>query len=100
VKLGPGLAESIAALREELSEAMAAAEGSGLGFEVGDIELEFHVGVTRQAGGRAGLRVWVVELGADGGYAREQIQRVTLTLRPRDASGRTVQVHDESPEKP
>ncbi|MFI6285910.1 trypco2 family protein [Streptomyces sp. NPDC051018] len=96
-----GLAESIAALRGELTEAVAAADDAGIRFEVGEIELEFHVGVTRQSGGRAGVRFWVVEMGGEGSYAKEQIQRITLTLLPpRDGHGDTVKVGEESARKP
>ncbi|MEU9303472.1 trypco2 family protein [Streptomyces sp. NPDC048269] len=96
-----GLAETIAALRTELNEAVAAADDAGIRFEVGPIELEFHVGVTRQGGGRTGVRFWVVEMEAEGSYAREQVQRITLTLQPPvNSQGETVKVFDESHHKP
>ncbi|WP_187438339.1 trypco2 family protein [Actinomadura decatromicini] len=88
-----GLSESIAALRAELLEALEAGEGAEFGFDVGQIQLEFHVGVTRQAGGSGKAKFWVVELGGDGSYRREEIHRVTVTLEaPRDDDGRPIKV--------
>ncbi|MFA1550893.1 trypco2 family protein [Actinomadura chokoriensis] len=88
-----GLAESIAALRAELLEALAAGEDAEFGFGVGQIQLEFHVGVTRQAGASGKAKFWVLEMGGDGSYRREEIQRVTVTLEPPlDDEGRPIKV--------
>ncbi|WP_141584446.1 trypco2 family protein [Actinomadura sp. WMMA1423] len=96
-----GLAESIAALRDELLEALEAGRGSELGFGVGQIQLEFHVGVTRQGGASGKAKFWVLELGGDGSYRREEIQRVTVTLEPPvDADGRPVKVTRSLGSKP
>ncbi|MFB4309210.1 trypco2 family protein [Actinomadura sp. GTD37] len=88
-----GLAESIAALRAELMEALEAGKDAEFGFGVGQIQLEFHVGVTRQAGASGKAKVWVLELGGDGSYRKEEIQRVTVTLEPPlDDAGRPIKV--------
>ncbi|TDD30690.1 hypothetical protein E1287_28860 [Actinomadura sp. KC06] len=88
-----GLAESIAALRAELMEALEAGQDAEFGFDVGQIQLEFHVGVTRQAGGSGKAKFWVLELGGDASYRREEIHRVTVTLEPPlDDDGRPVKV--------
>ena len=44
-----GLADSIQALRAELSEAMLKAEGDAIQFPVGEVHLDFQVGVTKDA---------------------------------------------------
>jgi hypothetical protein len=96
-----GLAETIAALRGELVEAIEAADDADFGFDVGQIQLEFHVGVTRQGGGSGKVKFWVVELGGDGSYRREEIQRVTVTLEaPLDRDGRPVKVTRGLRDKP
>jgi Trypsin-co-occurring domain 2 len=57
-----GLAETVAALRAELAAAVAAGEGEEIQFPMGPVELEFHVGVSKSAEGKGGLRFWVLEL--------------------------------------
>ncbi|WP_433472817.1 trypco2 family protein [Spirillospora sp. CA-142024] len=96
-----GLAESIAALRAELMEALEAGKDSEFGFGVGQIQLEFHVGVTRQGGASGKAKFWVIELGGDGSYRREEIQRVTVTLEaPLDGDGNPLKVTRGLGEKP
>ncbi len=88
-----GLTETIDALRAELGEAIENAAGQAVQFPVGAVELEFHVGVTRTAEGKAGIKFWVVEFGAGGSYVAESIQRVTIKLDPPvDATGNRVLV--------
>ena len=96
-----GLAETMEALRAELARAAAAGRGSGFQFPVEGVELEFHVGVTRSGEGNAGVRFWVVELGAAGSYAREDLQTVRITLgAPVDGHGDTVKIYREAAEEP
>ncbi|MER5396475.1 trypco2 family protein [Streptomyces sp. NPDC002599] len=96
-----GLAETIAALREELTEAVAAGADADFRFGVGQVQLEISVGITREASGTGRARFWVLELGGDGGYRKEEIQRITLTLEaPADPSGRPVQVTRDSLTRP
>ncbi len=95
------LAATIAALREELIEAMRAAQDADLRFEVGQVQVEFNVGVTREAGGQGKAKFWVLELGGEGTYRKEEIQRVTLTLEaPVNRAGRPVRVTRRRTEKP
>ncbi|MGI5421552.1 trypco2 family protein [Actinomadura luteofluorescens] len=96
-----GLAESIAALRAELMEALEAGKDSEFAFGVGQIQLEFHVGVTRQGGASGKAKFWVLELGGDGSYRREEMQRVTVTLEPPlDGDGRPIKVTRDLGNKP
>ncbi|PBC82041.1 MULTISPECIES: trypco2 family protein [unclassified Streptomyces] len=59
------LASVIGDLREELEQAVAAAEGAELRFELGTIELEVSVALERTGHAGAKVRFWVVESGAD-----------------------------------
>lgn len=96
-----GLAETIAALREELAEAVAAGSDADLRFGVGEVQLELSIGVTHQATGTGRAKFWVLELGGDGQYRREEIQRVLIRLEaPTDRTGRPVRVTRESLAKP
>lgn len=88
-----GLADTVQALRAELSEAAALASGQDIQFPVSGVELEFHVGVTKDADAKAALKFWVLELAAGGNYALESVQRVKITLDPPvDANGQRVLV--------
>ncbi len=96
-----GLVETIEALRSELAAAVEKAQGQEIQFPIGSVQLEFQVGVTWDTEAKAGVRFWVLELGASGGYANESVQKVTLNLEaPVDAEGRTVKVTRRSKEKP
>jgi hypothetical protein len=96
-----GLAETVAALRAELAAAVAAAAGEEIQFPVGPVQLEFHIGVTKSADAKGGLRIWVLELGGGGSRATETIQKMTVTLEPPvDADGERVLVHRGLDEKP
>ena len=92
---------TIQALRAELSEAMLKAEMDPIQFPVGEVHLEFQVGVTKDAKAKGGARFWIVELGAEAGYAAESIQHISVTLEPPvDAAGERVLVargFDEAP---
>ncbi len=77
------LAQVIGQLRQELSAAMRAGEGEDLLFELGPVELELTVAVSKEAGPNAKVRFWVIELGAEGKAGSQATQRITLTLDPR-----------------
>jgi hypothetical protein len=55
------LAQVIGQLRRELSVAMREGEGEDLRFELGPVELELTVGVSKEAGPNAKVRFWVIE---------------------------------------
>jgi hypothetical protein len=95
------LAETVEALRAELARAAAAGAGAGFQFPVAGAQLEFHVAVSKTGEGRAGVKFWVVELGGTGSYAREEIQKVTVTLgAPVDQNGDPVKIYRGFTEKP
>lgn len=96
-----GLAETVEALRTELSQAMSAAANADVQFPLGSVELQFQVGVTTSGEGRGGVKFWVVELGGGAGWARESVQTVTITLEsPIDRHGRSVRIVRGQDERP
>jgi len=95
------LDEAIDELRAQLLRAIDRGKDAPIHFPVSGIEIQFHVGVTRAAEGKAGLRFWVVELGGGGSYSEQAIQTVTINLgAPVDDSGRPIQVASARYEKP
>jgi hypothetical protein len=95
-----GLSEVIRALRAELDEAVHAAEGERIQFDATAIEMEFQVGVTKSADAKAGIRFWVLELGAGGSRTSESLQRVKLSLEPVLAGGGRVKITKGSAHDP
>jgi len=90
------LSDLIRNLRSELQIAQAAGAGEPLRFEVGPVELDLTIAVTREGGGGAKVRFWVVELGGDAKVSQEATQHVKLTLQPKDAAtGRTPDIAGE-----
>ena len=91
----PSLADTIAAVRRELSLAQVAGAGQPILFRTGLVELEFEVAVTRTGGGQAGVQLWVLTLGAKGELGRANTQRIKVTLQPVDLeTGEDAQVAD------
>jgi hypothetical protein len=78
----PSLADTIAAVRRELSLAQVAGQGQAIQFRTGPVELEFEVAVTRTGGGQAGVLLWVLTLGGKGELAYASTQRIKITLQP------------------
>lgn len=87
------LGDAVEALRDELVEAATRAGGSGVGFVVGPIELEFVVELKADAKVKSGFRAWVVSADGEGGVSRGRTHRVKMTLTPQDEQGRDVRVH-------
>jgi len=85
------LAETIRALRSELISAMNSGAGESLHFELGAVQLEVTLAITREGAGDAGIRFGVVSFGAKGGLKNESTHHLTLSLQPvvKDASGQT-----------
>jgi NTP-dependent ternary system trypsin peptidase co-occuring protein len=78
----PSLADTIAAVRRELSLAQAAGQGQPVQFRTGPVELEFDVAVTRSGGGQAGVQIWVLTLGGKLEREYATTQRIKVTLQP------------------
>jgi hypothetical protein len=90
-----GLADTITALRAELTEAMDRAKGESLQFEVGAVTMEFSVEATADAEAKGGVRFWVVDFGASGTVGRGATHKVTLELKPQTEGGKSPYVGDE-----
>lgn len=82
------LSEMIEALRVELAVAVEGGKGKAIGFDVGPVELEVEVAVTKKTTGSGGVEFWVIKAGAE--RAREDVvtHRVKVTLEPKDARTR------------
>ena len=91
----PSLADTIAAVRRELSAAQVAGQGQSIGFRTGPVELEFDVAVTRTRGGEGGVQIWVLTLGGKLEREHATTQRIKVTLQPVDPeTGQDAQVAD------
>ncbi|MBA2806403.1 hypothetical protein E0500_002745 [Streptomyces sp. KM273126] len=77
------LSDMIRELRQQLTVAMADGEGEAVRFELGPVEVEATVAVSREAGADSKVRLWVVDVGANGKYAQAQTQRITVSLTPK-----------------
>ena len=75
------LADTIAAVRLELSAAQAGGQGQPVQFRTGPVELEFEVAVTRSGGGQAGVQLWVLTLGGKAELGQVTTQRIRVTLQ-------------------
>jgi hypothetical protein len=87
-----GLTDAVRELRKEIGAAMTAAEGEDLRFELGPIEIEFALTLTRTGGADAGVNFGVVAVGARGERGSETVHRLTLTLEPKTSTGRSAQI--------
>jgi hypothetical protein len=91
----PSLADTVAAVRRELSLAQAAGQGQAVQFRTGPVELEFEVAVTRTGGGQAGVQLWVLTVGGKGELGHATTQRIKVTLQPVNPdTGKDAQITD------
>jgi hypothetical protein len=77
------LAKVIKDLRAELEDAIIAADGEALLFELGPTELELSVAIEAGAHADAKARFWVMDAGAGANVNHSNTQRIKLTLTPR-----------------
>ena len=90
-----GLAEAIAALRNDLLRARETGAGAEIQLPVESMTVELTVTATRTADGRAGFKVPLVpvELGGGGSRQRANEQKVTVVFGgPVDRAGHPVKV--------
>jgi hypothetical protein len=93
----PSLADTVAAVRRELSSAQAAGQGQPVQFRTGPVELEFEVAVTRTRGGEGGVQIWVLTLGGKLERGLATTQRIKVTLHPVDpGTGQDARIADTS----
>lgn len=79
---GVGLAEAIEALRAELVQAMASAPVEGVRFRPGPVELTVEAALTKNVGGKAGIKWWLIEAGGEASRESVVTQTLTITLQP------------------
>lgn len=85
------LANVVQGLRQELLKAVEQAKGEELRFEVQEMELELQVQVTKEVGGEAKLKFWVIDAGGvSGSVEKSTVQTVRLKLKPKVKGGATV----------
>jgi Trypsin-co-occurring domain 2 len=77
-----GLADSLTALRMELTSALVTGKDDPLKFQLNSILLEMEVVVTKDAGADGGVRFGVVSFGAKGSIADAKTHKLTLSLQP------------------
>lgn len=95
-----GLAEAVETIRDELRLAMAGA-ASDIQFPVGQVTLEFQVGMKKSAEANGKVKVWVLQIGAGGKVEHDAVQKVTVVLdSPVDAHGHPIKVASGSQSKP
>jgi Trypsin-co-occurring domain 2 len=85
-----GLTEAIEALRQELTAAIAAASAKELRFKVGEVSMEFEVGIERVTTGKGGIRFWVLEVGGERSVSTVRTHRLTVPLTPVGGDGNPV----------
>ncbi|WPB93580.1 trypco2 family protein [Streptomyces malaysiensis] len=81
------LSEVVRRLRGQLNQAMADGKDDDIQFELGPVELEFEVVVSKERGADGGLKVGVVSLGAKGARSNGNTNRMKLTLTPQNRQG-------------
>jgi hypothetical protein len=95
------LVQVVSALRAQLADAVTAAKGQEIQFPVGEIQLEFQVGVTKDVNAKGGVNFHIFELGVGGDYSKESVQTVTIHLEaPVDDRGERVKIGEELPGEP
>jgi hypothetical protein len=91
---GIPLAKAIQDLRQELLSAVAEGKNKDLRFKLKPIELELNVAMTYKAEGNAGVKFWVVEIGAKGAVENAQTHKLKLTLEAVGSDGSEYLVRD------
>lgn len=95
------LAEAIAEVRRAIVEAIEAGENEQIRFPVGPVSLSFQCGMTTSGTASGGVKLWVLELGTDGSYAKETVQTITVTLEPPvGPDGQPIRVAGHSAQQP
>ena len=89
-----GLADAVRALRAELNRAVDEGRDEAIRFELGKVQMEFGLEIGKETAGDAGIRFWVVSLGAKHGSTSAATHRVTIELTPK-IDGRSPEIADE-----
>jgi Trypsin-co-occurring domain 2 len=76
------LADTIRALRAQLTSAMSEGTDQALRFDLGELHLEFEVAVTRDASADGGIRFGVISIGGKASLGNEATHRISMTMQP------------------
>jgi len=96
-----GLRETIETLRSEQLSSTAEATDQPVPFPVGSVQLEFQVGVIRDARADGKVRFWILEPGARGSYQDQSVWKVRVNFQPPvGLEGRPVKANRRSPSRP
>lgn len=89
---GVRLAEAIEALRAELTEAMENAPDHRVRFRPGPVELTVEAALTKNFGGKAGIKWWLIEAGGEASRGSVVTQTLKITLQPvlLDSQGKII----------
>lgn len=77
-----GLAEAIGQVRAELESARLRGESQELQFRLDKVTLEFAVELQRAGSVEAGVKIWVVSVGAKGEVSSTHTNKVTVSMVP------------------
>lgn len=88
------LAEAIQNLRAELSVAMQAGEAQAVRFQLGVIELELDVELSREVEAKGGVKWWIIDAGGGTRSNSGSSHKLKLKLEPITATGDRLQVGD------
>jgi hypothetical protein len=91
---GIPLAKAIEDLRAELLNAVSKGKNQDLRFKLDPVELELSLGMTWKGGANAGVKFWVLEIGAKGEVERAASHKLKLKLTPVDKNGNQFMVRD------
>ncbi|MEU4986279.1 trypco2 family protein [Streptomyces sp. NPDC021969] len=92
------LVSAVRALRAQITEASTSDPDSDIHFQVGPIQLEFTVSLTRDRTAKGGIKAWVVTADAEGKRSTAHTHRVTLNLTPLSATtGESPEIHNTAP---
>jgi hypothetical protein len=99
---GINLVDAIEILRAEVLAAEQNSAGAKVQFPIQTITIEFKVGLTKTADGKAGFKVPFVgaELGGSAGFEQNNAQTVTIVLGPPvDQAGHPVKIAQATDEQ-
>jgi hypothetical protein len=90
------LSDVVRVLRAELAKAAAEGAGQAIGFELGPVEFEANVVVTREVTGKGEVSFKILNWGAGGEaggkISDQRVQKLKFSLNPLDLTGNKVRI--------
>jgi Trypsin-co-occurring domain 2 len=94
------LADAIKRLRDELMRAAAEGADEDVRFRLGPIKLDLEVAASYSGGGEAGVRWYLISLGAKTEASRSRTHTIHLELQPVDLDGQDLLVGARAAKEP